>query len=177
MALSTEEWVDVGGVFKDSLDHVMQNSKALDQKAQERIMMFVHSTAIADKPWMLCTQLGIKRAVEVVFEDVVLRDFILQLSFTFFSRWGASGEKYAHLIETLAFAVSVNGHDAPNGTLLVPSAIPPAVADDMVTQQVALSALHANKWLVIMLLISLVVQLPEEVTHSRRTRPTQAHVA
>lgn len=163
MALNAEEWVEIGLVFKDSLDHVLASLRHRESAVQERVNVFVYKTVLFDHPYMLCTPNGVKDAVETIFSDVHLRDFVLTLSFTFFSRWGASNEKYLHLTETLAFAVSADGATTPasNTSLIVQSAIPVAIFHDMPKDAQTRAVLLANKWLAVLLLIQLVVQAPE----------------
>lgn len=162
MAFDAVEWVEIGQVFKDSLDHVLRNTKALEAKSQERILHFVYHNALYDKPFMLVTPLGVKNVVEKVFSDVIVRDFVLQLSFVFYSRWGTDAEKYSHLVETLAFAVSADVEPMSlSGIPGAPCAIPPAVLADLPKTDGVRITLANNKWLSVILLIALVVQMPE----------------
>jgi hypothetical protein len=112
----------------------------------------------------------VKNAVETVFADEVLRDFVLTLTFVFFSRWGASDEKYAQLVETFAFSVSADVPTSNTGTLNVPSAIPPAILADLSKSDNVRSRLLANKWLATLLLIQLVVQMPDLSETKKRAR-------
>jgi hypothetical protein len=82
MALDAADWVEIGQVFKDSLTHVLQNAQALEQPVRDRISRFVYVEAFYKKPYMLVTPAGVKSAIEVVFGDEVLRDFILSLTFS-----------------------------------------------------------------------------------------------
>jgi hypothetical protein len=162
MALDAVDWVEIGQVFKDSLDHVLKNAKALEQKSQERIIHFVYHNALYGKPFMLVTPMGVKNLVENVFSDVIVRDFVLQLSFVFYSRWGTDNAKYSQLAETLAFAVSADVEPLGiSGTASVPCSIPPAVLADLPKTDGVRATLASNKWLSVVLLIALVVQMPE----------------
>lgn len=179
MALDAVDWIEIGQVFKDSLEHVLQNSQALELATQERIQRFVYVEAFYKKPYMLATPAGVKGAIEMVFGDEVLRDFILSLTYHFYSRWGANNEKFQYLVETLAFAVSVDG--PPDGTMAVPyqSGIPTQVQDDLARSDTVRPTLLANKWLVIILLIQLVVAMPDlkAPTKGRRQAQQQGAVA
>ena len=161
MALDAADWVEIGQVFKDSLNHVLQNAQALEQPVRDRISRFVYVEAFYKKPYMLVTPSGVQSAIEVVFADEVLRDFILSLTYVFYSRWGTNNEKFQHLVETLAFAVSVDG--PPDGPMAAPyqSGIPPQVRDDLAKSDTVRPTLLANKWLVIILLIQLIVAMPD----------------
>lgn len=162
MALDAADWIEIGQVFKDSLDHVLRNTKALEQKSQERVLHFVYHNALYDKPFTLVTPAGVKNLVEKVFSDVIVRDFVLQLSFVFYSRWGTDSEKYSHLADTLAFAVSADVVPMSlTGIPSVPCAIPPQVLADLPKNDGVRATLASNKWLSVILLIALVVQMPD----------------
>ncbi len=173
MALNAGDWVEIGEVFKDSLEHVLRNTQALEEKSRARIQHYVYHSALYDNPYMLLTMAGVKNAVETVFSDEVVRDFVLRLSFVFFSRWGTSDEKYGQLIDTLAFAVSADVPTGFSGTQLVPCAIPSQVLADMPKSELARSTLYTNKWLSIVLLLQLVIQMPEQAVPKRPPKQQQ----
>jgi hypothetical protein len=174
MALEVGDWIELGQVFKDSLEHVLRNAQALEQATQDRIQRFVYVEAFYKKPYMLVTPQGVKSAIEMVFGDEILRDFVLSLTYHFYSRWGTTNEKFLHLVDTLAFAVSVDGPPASNTALPYQSGIPPQVQDDMASSETVRPTLLANKWIVIILLLQLVVAMPDLKAPAKNSRRNQA---
>ncbi|WP_144106724.1 hypothetical protein [Paraburkholderia sp. BCC1886] len=161
MSLLPQEWADAAAVFVDSFDHVFGHTKTMSPEPQERLGKFVYSLVLREKPFMIASADGIGHAVEIAFTDPEIRDFILTLGFTFYSRWGATGERYAHLVESLAFAVSGDsGQGMPQGITGFP-AMPQPILDALAEERACKGLLMANKWLVTMLLIQLCVKAPE----------------
>jgi hypothetical protein len=157
MALSVTEWNEVGEVYKGSLEYVLDNSKSFSLEAQNKINRFLLSFVMIEKPYTLTTPSGLKHAVETVFIDEIIRDFVLTLAFVFSSRWGANAQRFAELVESLAFAVSAS--DVRN-TGPSKSAIPQPILDDLPKEELVLPMLQGNKWLVVLLLAQLTVQIP-----------------
>jgi hypothetical protein len=158
MGFEVEQWREIAEVFGGSLDFVLTNVKrSYSPEGQERINKFVYDFVITQKPYMLMTQLGEQGAVETVFSDELIRDFILTVGFQFFTRWGGSAERLNTLVESLAFAVSATDSLAGDRRQ---NLIPGPILEDLPQESRALSVLRENKWLVVLLLMLLTVEIP-----------------
>lgn len=168
MALNVEEWNEVGEVFKGSLEHVLANSKSFSTEAQDKISRFLLGFVMIEKPYMLATPAGVQHAVETVFTDEIVRDFVLTLVFVFTARWGSNTERFKELVESLAFAVSAQGpaHNTGPGK----NAIPPPILAELPKEDLVVPVLQDNKWLVVLLLAQLTVQLPVIVEGKQKKR-------
>jgi hypothetical protein len=172
MALNVEEWNQVGEVFKGSLEHVLANSKSFSTEAQDKINRFLLGFVMIEKPYMLATPAGVQHAVETVFTDEIVRDFVLTLVFVFTARWGSNSERFAELVESLAFAVSAQ---SPTHIASSPSknSIPSPILAELPKEEMVVPVLLENKWLVVLLLAQLTVQLPVIVEGKQQKKHQQ----
>jgi hypothetical protein len=157
MAFTAEGWIEIAEVFKGSLEHVLANSKSFSQEGQDVISKFIYGFVMVNKPYMLATPLGVQHAVDTVFTNEIVRDFILTLAFVFSCRWGANTQRYAELVESIAFAVSASDASGHGRAL---NAIPQQILDELPRVDTVLPVLQENKWLVVLLLMQLTVQIP-----------------
>lgn len=160
MALTADEWITVGEVFKDSLQFVLSNSRILSAEAQERLTRFVYAYVLVQRPFTITTPQGSQHAVETVFTDEIVRDFVLSLVYVFFSRWGGTNQRFSDLVETLAFAVSAGSSGPLGNGVGSRNMIPKQLLEDLPKEEAVRQVLGDNKWLVVLLLIQLVVGVP-----------------
>jgi hypothetical protein len=161
MALTAEEWITVGEVYQDSLKFVLDNnSRMLAPDVNERIMRFMYTYVLVQKPFTITTPQGMQHAVETVFTDEAVRDFVLTLVYVFFSRWGGTSQRFSELVESIAFAVSANGNGPLGNGVGSRNAIPKQLLEDLPKEDGVRSLLGDNKWMVVLLLMQLVVAFP-----------------
>jgi len=144
------DMVDVAIIFQESVKHVLSN---LLPESKGVVTTFIAGIILQEKPYMLVTSAGIKRAIELVFINEEYRDFIFTLHFTFFSRWGKDEDAYGRLADNIAngaglYSVGANSNLMPNDILSGLASV---------TNTKAL--LRSNSWLVILLLLQLFVTL------------------
>lgn len=152
--LSTEEMVEAAQVFNEAYQHVVSN---LLGETQQKIQRFVLATVVSEKPFLLITPEGLDRAISLVFQDAVVRDFVLTLQYTFGSRWGMSQDKFEGLVANLAVG-------ATPAARLSDSAMPNAIADRLTSTSDAYNLLLANSWLVILMLLLLFLSIGPQKT-------------
>ena len=162
MSLTTDEWRDTAEVFTESVEFALNNITGPNEKLREKLTDFLMSLILADKPYLLASARGLDRAVNLVFLDQEVCDFVLMIVFVFFSRWGASVERYTNLVESLAFAIAADAADtsaqrAPRQGLV---ATPPEIHESLPDPALAQDLLRQNKWLSVLLLIHLFVVIP-----------------
>jgi hypothetical protein len=159
MPLTSDEWRDTAEVFTDSVEFVLNNVTGPNEELRTRLTDFLMSLILADKPYLLASARGLDRAVDLVFADPDVCDFVLMVVFVFFSRWGASLERYTNLVESLAFAVAADpsSQPAPRQSLV---ATPFGIHESLPDPALAQDLLLQNKWLSVLLLIHLFVVVP-----------------
>ncbi|WP_233874266.1 hypothetical protein [Paraburkholderia adhaesiva] len=179
MALTTDEWRDTAAVFTESVEFVLNNVAGPNDELREKLTGFLMSLILADKPYLLAAARGLERAVDLAFEDPQVCDFILMIVFVFFSRWGASGERYASLVESLAFAVEADASHlshaspAPGVQRQELVATPPEIHESLPDPGLTRELLLQNKWLTVLLLIHLFVVIPRAKHTVRTVRMTR----
>lgn len=166
MSLLPHELIETGEVFVASMEHVLKNSTRMSDERSSKLSKFVYSMVLAEKPYMLASPKGVQHAIELVFEDEVIRDFVFTLGFTFLARWGGSA-RYFELVQALAFAVSGDGNPV-RGQQESLVMMPVEIADLLPDPEGVQTLLQQNKWLVTLLMIQLFVLVPEPPKPSKR---------
>jgi hypothetical protein len=172
MSLLPNDLSETAQVFVDSMQHVLANAKSMSEERHNKLNTFVYSLVLVEKPYMIASPKGVQHAIELVFEDEVIRDFVFMLGFTFFARWGASGPRHNDLVQSLAFAVSGDGTPVRGQDSLV--MMPAEIADLLPDPDGVLTLLQQNKWLVTLLMIQLFVLVPEPLKPSKRNMQDKA---
>ncbi|SAK59266.1 hypothetical protein AWB81_01817 [Caballeronia arationis] len=171
MSLLPNELIETGEVFVASMQHVLANCMRMSEERYGKLSKFVYSMVLAEKPYMIASPKGVQHAIELVFEDEVIRDFVFTLGFTFLARWGGLG-RYSELVQALAFAVSGDGNPVRGQESLV--MMPAEIGDLLPDPEGVLTLLQQNKWLVTLLMIQLFVLVPEPPKASKRNVQDQA---
>jgi hypothetical protein len=184
MSLTTDEWRDTAMIFTESVEFALNNIAGPNEEMRDRLTDFLMSLILAEKPYLLASARGLDHAVDLVFMDPDVCDFILMIVFVFFSRWAASPERYANLAESLAFAVAADTpHLLQSSGFLHPSrpasqphasqrlvATPVEIHESLPDPELAGDLLLQNKWLGVLLLIHLFVMPPRNRRGSRSAR-------
>lgn len=140
--MNSLDMIDVGESFERALQHVLNNTLG---QTYTNVNAFIANHVLRGKPWMLITAKGVEDAVNEVMGNAELQDFVLELTYTFGSYWGASSEKYAELANVLATSLGIQ----------VEGAAPKEVKERTSTPEQATSRLVANRWLMVLILMSL----------------------
>jgi hypothetical protein len=150
MSFNTDEMTTVGDCVNQALKHQFANTFGA---TKEKCMTFVYDLILRGKPTMLLTDAGLDEIITKVFGDAEIRDFVLELTYSFSVYWAGSESDHSALATVMAQSVGVN----------LASQIPKAIAERMVTVEQATRLLAVNKWLVMLLLLFVWVEAPEEV--------------
>jgi hypothetical protein len=166
-------------VFVDSYNHV--TAGVMSGGSREKILALIMNIVLREKPYLMCTPEGIKHIMDLIWTDEEHRNFILNLSFTFFARWGGTPANVQGLAICLAAGVSQipdwvveelakNRERADTGTV----AIPNELLMRMSSHEDAAGILENNKWLMTVLMINLFVEFDLEAINNKRkaTPPT-----
>lgn len=171
MNLNTEQMVLAIQTFQDSLEYVLGN---YDQTNRDKALAFCGLLLMEEKPYLLVTTEGIQHAMKLVFTSASRQDFIMTLSFVFFSRWGHSPDDFSGLVENLARGatqsgvpiVVVAGHESIRS--IDYRATPEAIADRLTEYEDARLILSANQWLVVVLMIQLCISIPAITSNGKQ---------
>ena len=139
--------VEVTEVFQESLQHCLAG---LLSNTKLTISEFIASVILQEKPFMVLTPEGIPHVIDIVFTSSEIRDFVFNLHFTFFSRWGHSEDNVDGLINNLSRGLGLS-----NMARL--SAMPNDISNRLITFEHATEVLKENKWIIIILLIQLCI--------------------
>lgn len=150
MSLTTEQMNEVSGVFQESLAYVLSNLPS--KEAQASLKGFLAQLVMQEKPYLLVTQEGLSRVIDLVWTSPGYSDFIMSLSFVFFSRWGHGEEEVSGLCANLA-----RGCAMINRSEKQLDAVPQLLGDRLSDIDAARRLIQANHWLVIVLLVQLFV--------------------
>jgi hypothetical protein len=153
MSISTERMIEAADVFKGSYDHVIQNTFG---DTHNNVIKFVADIVLRTKPYLLLTHSGLSHIAETVFTNEEHRDFVLMLAFTFFSRFGGPDEDVSGLAYNLAKGAGQKTTSGEYGL------IPNQINERLITTEDAAMVLLENKWLMVLLLLQLFVNIPQE---------------
>lgn len=145
LPLSTDQMVEVGQVLLEAYRDVLDNQS---EESRPRIASFVAEFCLRTKPYILVTPEGLAGAIETVFSDPRVTDFVLTLVHIFGSRWGMTQERLNSLATNLA-----SGAALPVTSEL--RSIPNALASRLASFPDAYHLLVANPWLVVLMLLQL----------------------
>lgn len=145
--ITTDAMMEVASVFIESFNHVVSNYVG---ESKNHAKLFTANIILKEKPYMIVSLEGLPHITEIVFGSDANRDFILTLSFTFFSRWGHSEREVYGLINNLARGVS-------NANALTLNAMPKDISSRLVSSENAAEILEANKWLIVIILMQLFI--------------------
>lgn len=153
--LATDEMVEVAGLIQESYRHVMSNFLG-DTRTQ--LTGWTAEWILTQKPYFLVTLEGHRNAMEAVFQNKHVTDFVFTLLHNFGARWGMAPERFAGLCANLAYSA------VPKTSYSI-SSVPDAIADRLAaSSEDAYQLLLANPWLVVLMLLQLFVSVsPQKV--------------
>lgn len=143
--MSNKQNTVMSRVFTRSVYFVIKNTSISNL---EKVLSFLSSTVAKEKPYMLVTTEGVEHAIDVVFTDEVIRDFIFTLHATFMTRWSHDSDMYNSLLSNIASGVGIGGYKKDSQ-----SAIPSPLNERLLSAQDAYTVLKDNNWLVMLILI------------------------
>lgn len=144
----------VADVFQGAYEHVIGN---LVGDTRIAIIGFVGQVVLKEKPYLLVTGEGLQHAIDLVFCNEQIRDFVLTLSYTFFARLGESSAHVRGLSENLARGVAQGSSASPRSVDYC--AVPKDLSSRFTPETEALELIESNKWLVVLLLLPLFIQV------------------
>lgn len=147
--LTTEQMVEAAEVFREATRFVLSSTPPTERRALQE---FLASLVIGEKPYLLVTQEGLGRAIQLVWSNPKVSDFVMSVSFVFFARWGHSDEAVEGLCRNLARGVAMVTTDFKDQ-----SAVPQVMGERLSDMVAATQLIQANKWLVIILMFQLFV--------------------
>lgn len=168
---SMEEATDI---FTSSFNHLLSN---LDESANGTVLEFLTLVVGHFNPHVMLSTDNLGSLQLAVFEEPIVRDFVLSLKFLFFSRWvqGRGMAVIEALIDDLALGVSYDcGLDKHvNAVDQSANIIPPQLKDALTQYEDSLNVLRANPWIICLLLTQLCINLD----NFDNTKPKAGRVA
>jgi hypothetical protein len=147
-SLTTEQMVVATSTFQESFTHVLGNYVG---ESREHIVKFVANIILREKPYMLVTEAGLQHAMQIAFgNNDAERDFLLMLTFTFFSRFGETDNPVKALSTNLARGVALGNNNDLN-------AVPEQLKKRLPIESDAHLVLEANQWLITLLMLQLCI--------------------
>lgn len=158
MEFDNDDMETVAGAFQVAITQTL--AMYLDEAAREKIMMLCTKIVVEEKPWMWVSPEGVNHLDDLIMVEELTRDFIMALTFTFFSRWGEAKVKFTGLVDTLSWGCAVDNANAEDQSYVLMSK---DLSARLSSQETVKKYLAANKWVVVMMLIKLFV-LPGTTT-------------
>ncbi len=164
-----ETTLNIKETFKLALDQTISNYA---EKAKADIGEFILHIAGEIRPYMVVTDSGAEALAEEIFTVEVRRDFIFNLLFNFCPRlsFTDTGKEFSKLTSTLAFSLSIadrvsSGEGPPNSRNgdTRNNKLPEEIVRRLPSRSSIVELLEANKWLTMLLLISLYVSVDDFV--------------
>ncbi len=170
MSLNTEEMREVGELLNESFLSVMSNTQ---QQHLERILAFSFTLVKQE----MCQNLfsgnleGTDRLISLMYDDPIIRDFILKVGFHFFAKFGNTDERYPELVDNLAEAI---GFIEPTGNGDQAVVLTPVEFLGMMPEITNVRALLlVNRWAVTLVLMMLYLITPEDLSELYRLQKDQ----
>ena len=148
MTLDAEQMKDVGACIAQAFEHQLKNTFG---QTKLDAMAFVYDVVLRQKPFMMVTQQGYEAIVASVFQKDDIRDFVLSMTYNFYTYWASSTDDHESLAKTLALAAGYQ----------VPSLIPKQITDYLATVEAAEKILVNNRWLCMLMLLPVWLEAPD----------------
>lgn len=161
-----ENIIDIRSIFKSALEQTISNYA---EKARLEISQFILHICGEVRPYMVVTNPGAETLADEIFTNELRRDFIFNLLFNFCPRLSFTETKkeFSKLIQTFSFTLAIGDKVSQEG---VPdyqnnspsfNKLPDELFRRLPTRETITGLLEANKWLMIVLLISLYVSVED----------------
>ena len=158
-----ENTPDIKSVFKDALNQTISNYA---EKARATISHMILHICAEVRPYMIVTEAGAETISEEIFTVEICRDFIFNLLFNFCPRLSFSNteKEFSKLVSCLAFTLAVgdrvgNINNRPNDGDF--NKLPEDISRRLPNHETINNLLEANKWLVMVLMISLYISVED----------------
>lgn len=125
------------------VESILESISSFGNEYDSKLKMFIIETSRLEKPYLLVSDEGMERAIEIVFSNKMNRDLIFEINYRFFTRLG-NKEVIKELIKTISFS---------NCFINKQSLMPLVVSDRLPTEEQIQEKLLANPWLIILVLI------------------------
>lgn len=147
--LNSQEMELVGTLFQEAVDFLFQSAT---EKAKTNVLPFMMKRVIGDIMPTQMSPSGVKELQKEVFNNVEVRDFILELSFVFLSRWAASDNQVMALAANLSRGLSQTPY--VTGDLGV-DAVPGEIQQRLARRDEVYNMLASNSWLMMVVMMPL----------------------
>lgn len=161
--MSTIEKINVVEVaFRDAYEHTLSHFP--DTVRRNAILKFVSGITMQYSMYLAFTSEGLSKLMKDVFNNEIVRDFILRLTSAFFVRLGLSEQDKNELPEILASAMCVFPTPFVGNTSISMEtvAIPEELKTRLPEYDDVKTLLITNKWLVTTVMISLYLRIEIE---------------
>lgn len=151
--LPLDEMKIVGQVFQESVNFCLDNATTEEEK---NIHEFFLHLIMEVQPESMLTKQEVGDLQLKVFKNEHVRNFMMRLSYVFYSRWAASDEHITGLAQNLSRGFTQTPYSQGlNQDALGNSGVPDDIMKRMPTRTEALARLTANPWLVLVCLVPL----------------------
>jgi hypothetical protein len=145
--LTTEQMVVAVETFQAAYEQVMSKYAGDGKKS---ILEFVTNIVVLQKPYMLASAKGPEEWTNIIFGNEGARDFILSLSFSFFSRFHETNTPELALAASLTRGLILN-------SFLPKSFIPEIIVSGYFGIKETEELLGSNQWLMTVLMLQLCI--------------------
>ena len=149
---TNDDMETVQAAFEVAIKTVLDQYR--DPALKEKLLLFIQNIVVQEKPWMWVSPEGQEHVVYLFMVDEFPRDFIMLLTYTFFSRWGEGKVKYTGLTDALSWGCAADNDDNVEKEYVL-------MSKDLSARLSPLDSvkkyLRANKWLAVAMLIKLFV--------------------
>jgi len=155
-----EQPPNIKQLFTDAL---MQTVSNYAETSSASITEFILHICGELRPYMIVTPGGAETLAEEIFTTELKRDFIFNLLFNFCPRlsFTETGKEFSKLISTLAFTLAIGDAVITTNDSEFKSLLPDELSTRIPDHETITNLLNSNKWLVMVLLISLYINVED----------------
>lgn len=150
--LPLDEMKVVGAIFQESVNFCLDNATTDEEK---NIHEFFLHLIMEVQPESMLTKQSVSDLQLKVFKNEHVRNFMMRLSYVFYSRWASSDEQITGLAQNLSRGFTQTPYIQGNQDAMSNSGVPDDIMKRMATRSEALARLSANPWLVLVCLVPL----------------------
>lgn len=162
--LNPEQMSVVGEMFQEANGFCWSGA---GEETKKQMVPFLINRIASDVTPAMMTPKGISVLRKEVFGNEHIRDYILKLSFIFFSRWAPSNDAVCGLCHNLSRGLSQSPYDQQSSMV----ATPPEIMERLGSRDDVFSALSSNPWLIVSVMIPLFIS--HHAFEAERQRFTQ----
>lgn len=146
--MTPDKMKEVGEALIQAMSHVLANTLG---ETNLRVKEFVLSHVLKHRPWIMTTGAGASELEEIVFSDKEIQDFVLALTYTFGTYWGATPDKYKELSVVLGNSAGIQSEGIVGNQVKERTEVPDRAS----------TRLMANRWLMVLMLVSCFVEISD----------------